>query len=179
MYERNRAAKGYVSNLTQAFSHRPAAYVAWQQLSGAISGGMELRRYEVATLAAARTLRSSYCALAHGQILADQFLGDEGVADLMHGADGADTDPIDAAITRLAEKITASPADVTESDYDELRELGLPDDEIFDVVLAVAARCFFSTVLEATGTEPDHAYESTLSPMLLDVLTVGRPIADH
>jgi hypothetical protein len=32
---------------------------------------MDLRRYELATLAAARRLRSSYCCLAHGRVLAE------------------------------------------------------------------------------------------------------------
>ena len=39
-----------------------------------IAGGMDTRRYELATLAAARELRSSYCSLAHGKILAERFL---------------------------------------------------------------------------------------------------------
>jgi hypothetical protein len=46
------------------------------------------------------------------------------------------------------------------------------------VALAAAARCFFSTVLDATGTEPDAAYRTELEPDLRRALTVGRPIAD-
>ena len=42
---------------------------AWQQLNGAIKAGMDLRRYELATLAAAQRLRSSYCCLMHGRVL--------------------------------------------------------------------------------------------------------------
>ena len=61
-------------------------------------------------------------------------------------------------------------------DLDELRALGFADDEILDVVLAAAARCFFSTVLDAVGAEPDAAYRSLDAPMR-DALTVGRPIA--
>ena len=45
------------------------------------------------------------------------------------------------------------------------------------VVLATAARCFFSTVLEATGTQADAVYASRLEPVMRDALTVGRPIA--
>jgi len=46
------------------FAHRPAVYAAWRQLVGVITENMDARRYEVATVAAARTLRSSYCTLA-------------------------------------------------------------------------------------------------------------------
>jgi hypothetical protein len=45
-----------------------------------------------------------------------------------------------------------------------------------DVVLAAAARCFFSKTLDALGVEPDEAYRD-LDPALRDALTVGRPIA--
>jgi hypothetical protein len=46
------------------------------------------------------------------------------------------------------------------------------------VALAAAARCFFSTVLDAMGTQPDAAYRTGLEPDLRRALTVGRPIAD-
>lgn len=50
------------------------------------------------------------------------------------------------------------------------------DEEIVDVVLAVAARCFFSKTLDALGVEPDAKY-ADLSPEVRDALTVGRAIA--
>jgi len=39
-----------------------------------------------------------------------------------------------------------------------LRSLGLTDAELMDVVLAAAARCFFSKTLDALGVEPDAKY---------------------
>ncbi len=50
MYETDRASFGDLPNLTQAFSLRPEVYAAWRQLNGSIKAGMELRRYELATL---------------------------------------------------------------------------------------------------------------------------------
>jgi hypothetical protein len=38
-------------------------------MKDAISGSRDLRRYELATVAAARTLRSSYCTLAQQAVL--------------------------------------------------------------------------------------------------------------
>jgi alkylhydroperoxidase family enzyme len=72
MYETDRAAYGHVPNFTKAFSHRPGVYAAWRALNGEIKAGMDLRRYELATVAAARRLRSTYCALAHGSLLLQQ-----------------------------------------------------------------------------------------------------------
>jgi hypothetical protein len=62
-------------------------------------------------------------------------------------------------------------------DLGELRSLGFADDEILDVVLAAAGRCFFSTVLDAVGAQPDAAYQALGAP-LREALTVGRPIAE-
>jgi uncharacterized peroxidase-related enzyme len=177
-YDADRARLGYVANYTRTFSLRPNVFAAWGQLSGAVKAGMDPRRYEVATLAAARVLRSSYCALAHGQILAEQHMDEQSVRDLMHASVGSALDRVDAAIAELAAKVATDAPGITESDFASLRELGLTDTDIFDVVLTAAVRCFFSTVLDATGTRPDQAYDAMFEPATREALTVGRPIAD-
>jgi hypothetical protein len=50
----------------------------------------------------------------------------------------------------LARKVAASPADIREAELKPLHDLRLSAVDILDVVLAAAARCFFSSVLEAT-----------------------------
>jgi hypothetical protein len=54
------------TNYEVAFADRPRVLAAWMQLNGSIKESMDLGRYELATLAAARRLRSSYCCLAPG-----------------------------------------------------------------------------------------------------------------
>jgi uncharacterized peroxidase-related enzyme len=176
-YTADRERFGYLPNYTKVFGHRPAVYGAWKQLSGAIVGAMGPRRYELATLAAARVLRSSYCALAHGKILAEQFLGPETTRAVADGDAITVLDPVDAEIVRFATLVTRDAAAVTAKDVDRLRAVGLSDEDILDVTLAVAARCFFSTVLEALGVQPDPAFKA-LDPDLRAALTVGRPIAE-
>ena len=176
MYAADLDEDGYVANSTRAFGQRPAVFAAWRQLGSTIGGSMDRRRYELATVAAARVLRSSYCSLAHGKVLAEQFLGAERTIALATGAVNA-LDPLDAEIVRFATLVTREPASVTASDVERLRALGLSDEEILDVVLAVAARCFFSTVLEALGVQADPAYRA-LDPELRAALTVGRPIQE-
>jgi uncharacterized peroxidase-related enzyme len=166
---------GYVPNLSRLFAHRPEAYAAWKQLNGAIKETMDERRYELATLAAARRLRSSYCALAHGTVLADRFYPPAEVADIARG-DLSSLDDVDVAVMELAEKIAADATSVTQADVERLRGLGLTDAEIVDVALAATARCFFSKTLDALGVQPDSEYRH-LDADLRDALTVGRPIA--
>jgi hypothetical protein len=43
-------------------------------------------------------------------------------------------------------------------------------------VLAAAARCFFSTVLDGLGVEPDARF-ARLPSRVRDALTVGRPVS--
>jgi uncharacterized peroxidase-related enzyme len=176
-YAADREQLGYLPNYTKVFGHRPAAYAAWKQLGGAVGGAMDPRRYELATLAAAKVLRSSYCALAHGKILAEQLLGPEATRAVADGDADTVLDPADAEIVRFATLVARDAAAVTAKDVDRLRAVGLSDEDILDVTLAVAARCFFSTVLEALGVQPDPAFRA-LDPDLRAALTVGRPIAE-
>jgi uncharacterized peroxidase-related enzyme len=178
MYETDREVFGDLPNFTKGFSLRPDVYAAWRQLNGAIKANMDLRRYELATVASARRLRSSYCTLAHGSILVDQFLSREGVQALIDGHDTGELDAVDAAVVDLADKVVLDATSVTEADADRLRSHGLTDSEILDVVLAAAARCFFSKVLDGLGIAPDAKY-AELDPELRNVLTVGRAIAER
>jgi uncharacterized peroxidase-related enzyme len=178
MYETDRQAFGGLPNLTRAFSLRPDVYAAWRQLNGTIKGNMDLRRYELATLAAARRLHSSYCALAHGSVLLGGLLSPEGVRAVAGGHAAPELDEVDAAVVDLADKVALDATSVTQADLDRLRSLGLTDTEILDVVLAAAVRCFFSKALDALGAEPDAKY-AELDPQVRDALTVGRPIAER
>jgi uncharacterized peroxidase-related enzyme len=175
-YERDRQTLGYVANYTRVLAHRPAVLDAWRGLNGAIKASMDPRRYELATLAAAMRLRSSYCALAHGKVLAEQFDGPDAVSAIVADPGSSPLSDVDRAVMTLADKVAAGAAAMTEDDLAELRSLGVAEVDILDVILTAAARCFFSTVLDATGAEPDTAFGS-LSPTVRDALTVGRPIA--
>lgn len=175
-YDADREAFGFLPNFTRGFSLRPDVYAAWRELNGAIKANMDLRRYELATLAAARRLRSSYCALAHGSVLANRFMEPEAVRAAITDHREAGLDPVDVAVMDLADKVARDATSVTEDDIDQLRALGLGDAQIMDVVLAAAARCFFSKALDGLGVEPDARY-AALDPRLLDALTVGRPVA--
>jgi uncharacterized peroxidase-related enzyme len=178
LLETERARVGHVPNHVRVFAHRPRVYRAWRELVAAVTENMDERRYELATLAAARRLRSSYCTLAHGKVLADRFLEPSVVRDVVIDRHAAGLDEVELAVMDLAEKVVDDATAVIPADVDRLRELGLSDVEILDVVLAAAARCFFSKTLDALCIEADARY-SELEPSLRDTLTVGRPIASE
>jgi alkylhydroperoxidase family enzyme len=160
-------------NLERAFDERPGVYAAWRGLVGAILENMELRRYELATFAAAQRLRSTYCSIMHGNVLANDV--GEDVLAIVNDRE-ATLDPVDLAVMDLAERVVVDATSITQDDLQALRDLGLTDAEIVDVVLAAAARCFFSKTLDALCVQADAQFQE-LADELKTAFVVGRPIA--
>jgi alkylhydroperoxidase family enzyme len=82
--------------------------------------------------------------------------------------------PEEVAMMSLAQKVISQANQVSEADIDELRQYGLADEEILDVILTSTARSFFSKTLDAIGAMPDEIYLD-LEPELLQLLSLGRP----
>jgi alkylhydroperoxidase family enzyme len=160
-------------NLERAFEERPAVFAAWRGLVGAIRETMELRRYELATFAAAQRLRSTYCSIMHGNVLRNE-VGEDVLA--IVNDRGAVLDEVDLAVMDLAERVVDDATSITQADLQRLRDLGLTDGEIMDVVVAAAARCFFSKTLDALCVQADAEFQE-LAPELQKAFVVGRPIA--
>jgi len=76
----------------------------------------------------------------------------------------------------LAERVVDDAISIGDDDLRPLRDLGLSEAEIMDVVLAAAARCLFSKTLDALDVRADASYRE-LDSDLLAALVVGRPIA--
>jgi uncharacterized peroxidase-related enzyme len=165
---------GMTTNYERAFAERPEILAAWVELNNAIKARMDLRRYELATLAAARRLRSTYCCLAHGTVFLQHF--DEPLLEIARDHRSANLSELDVAVMDLAERVVDDATSIGDSDTQRLRDLGLSEADIMDVVLAAAARCFFSKSLDALGVLADAGYRE-MEPELRDVLVVGRPIA--
>jgi uncharacterized peroxidase-related enzyme len=178
MYEQARSRSGYLPNWTQAFSLRPEVREGWAALLKSIQSNLPVRSYELATLAAARALRSSYCALAHGSVLAEKVFDAAAVTAIATDAPASPLEPRERALMAFAEKVALSADRITAGDVENLRAHGYRDEEIFDLAAAAAARCFFSKLLDALGVQADAAFND-LEPALREALTVGRPVADR
>ena len=166
-------AWGYLPNYANAYVSRPEVAKGWAVLNGSIRGGMDPRRYEIATIGAARALRSTYCTAAHAKFLRDDC-GDERAMVAIATGDGLDD--VDRAVLAFAGKVARDAASITETDVEALRQVGLTDNEIGDVVFAAAARCFFATVADAFGAQADHQLGEQFEPAVRDAFVVGRPI---
>jgi uncharacterized peroxidase-related enzyme len=165
-----RAARGYVPNFVQLLGQRPAVYRAWRGLIEAVMANMDLRRYELATIAAAGALHSPYCLSEHALVLREKFYDAETVAAIATDHTQAGLSDVDVAVMNLAERVARDPESVDQPEIDRLRAAGLTDVEILDVALASAARCFFSTMLTAMGVPPDPTTLLRLEPGLREAV---------
>jgi len=174
LYQRITKTAGYLPNHAKIFSLRPKVYEAWLNLQDAIRSNMRLRRYELVTFAASQELGCSYCMLAHGTILHKNFFSVDEMLSIVKDYRNAGLTTEEVALMALAKKIIRKAGDVNEVDIQELREFGLSDEEILDVVLVIDMRAFFSKTIDALGADPDDVYKD-LDPRLIEALAIGRP----
>ncbi len=172
-YAGQRDAWGFLPDYAGCFSTRPDVAEAWGNLNLTIRGGMDRRTFELATVAAARALRSTYCTVAHALFLRDVCGDPETVATL---ASGGDLTERDAAIVAFAAHVARDADTITQDDVDALRAVGLSDADVADVVFAASARAFFTKVLDALGARLDPQIASRFAQEILAPMVVGNPV---
>jgi len=177
-YRKQRTAWGFLPNYAGAFSTRPDVAQAWNLLNSTIRDGMDRRRFELATIAAARALRSTYCTAAHSKFLRDVCGDEESLRAIAADPSGAGLEAQDRAVYEFAAKVATDAASVVQADVDRLRETGLSDADVADVVYAASARSFFTRVLDGLGAQLDTQTAAALPAELLQSMIVGRPVAD-
>jgi len=177
-YEKQRAAWGYLPNYAPAFATRPDVARAWDALNNTVRARMDRRRFELATIAAARAYRSTYCMAAHCKSLRDACGDDVTMRAVAADPSGADLDATDRAVMDFATRVARDASSITTADVQQVRDHGLSDPEIVDVVFAAAARAFFTKVVDALGVQADVQLGETFDPEVRHQVTVGRPIAD-
>jgi uncharacterized peroxidase-related enzyme len=178
-YDRQRAAWGFLPNYALAFATRPDIAAAWDQLNGAVRGGMDRRRFEIATVAAARAMRSTYCATAHAKFLRDVCGDSSSLEAIVADPSGGTLEPADQAVYEFAGRVATDAASVTQTDVDRLKAVGLTDSDVADVVFAAAARAFFTRVLDGLGAQLDAQTAAAFPPDQLSAFVVGREPASQ
>ena len=174
MYERQQAHYGYVPSYATVFCHRPEVMRRWAELLAAIKRPMDKRRFELATFAAAKTLRSTLCTVAHGKALLEFFSAEDVIA-MARGEMPGSLSAADAALMRFAHAVARDASAITAADVAELKRHGFSDAEVFDIAATAAGRAFFTKVIESLGAATD-APARAMDADLRNALTVGRPI---
>ena len=173
MYQRQKAHYGFVPNYARVFCYRPEIMQLWAQLQLGIKHHMDRRRFELLTFVAAHTLRSTLCSLAHGKALT-KFFSAEDVMAIARGEAPASLSAAEAAMLVFARKVTRDASAVVAEDIAELKRHGFVDAEIFDISAAVAARAFWTKVIESLGVEAEAPFRAMGG--FSRALAVGRPV---
>jgi len=173
MYARQESFWGFVPNYARVFCWRPEIMGLWAQLQAGIKRNMDKRRFELLTFAAAHTLRSTLCSLAHGRALT-AFFSPEDVQLMARGASPASLTAAEAAMMSFARKVARGSFAVSANDVAELKKHGFTDAEVFDIAATVSARAFWTGIVESLGVEPEPPFLQ-LESEFRKTLTVGRP----
>ena len=82
---------------------------------------------------------------------------------VMHDYTRADLDPQTRAMLDFAARLTREPSSMRESDVQNLRDLGLSDEQILSVVLITCVFAFMTRLADGLGVEfPKQGQESIL-----------------
>lgn len=175
LYDEDIEESGFVWNVTELWAHQPdTVNRLFELMSQAFKpSGLNFRQRGILVIAAASTLGDSYCSLAWGGKLA-------GVADAELAAGVANGTDVgltaqEKAMADWARKVAKDPNSTTPSDLQELRDVGLTDQQIFAITTFVALRLAFSTVNDSLGASPDAKLVETLPEAVARAVTYGRP----
>src|SRR6188472_1357381 len=150
MYASDLRDSGFVFSHTQMMAMNPEAHQAWKALIRAIVPSIGVRTFELATLAAARSIPSPHCLLAHGRkTLRADALSEEQLTLVARDYETAGLNDADVAVMRFAEKLSTDAAAMTDRDSQSLRDNGFSDRQIVDIALAAAVRSYFSRAVQA------------------------------
>lgn len=146
--------RGKVSNILKVHSLSPAAMGnhldLYMTLMFGKSGLTRCEREAIAVVVSA-TNECEYCVNHHAEALR-HYIDDEETLNLLATADGLETfEPRLSNIVRHAERLTAAPGAMTESDLEELRAVGLDDKDILDLTLIVGYFNFVNRIAVGLG----------------------------
>jgi uncharacterized peroxidase-related enzyme len=158
---------GYVTPQTKAMAINPEVSQAFDALLGAVRASMDLRRYELVTLAAAQGIGSTNCLLAHGAKALKVFTEDEMTA-IARDYRNAGLTGAEVAMMEYAEKLSRDATAMTDADTLALRGHGFTDREIVDITVTAAARNYLSRAVLALAVDLD--VPRVLSPELQEAL---------
>ncbi len=152
---------GIVPNVLRAYSLRPQKlrnFIAmYNELMLAPSGLTKLEREMVAVVVSSAN-RCYYCLVAHGQAVR-QLSGDPELGEMLAmNYRIARLPPRQRAMLDFAWKLTQEPAAIGEEDRAALREAGLGDEDIFDLVETIGFFNLSNRVASGLDLMPNREY---------------------
>jgi AhpD family alkylhydroperoxidase len=141
--------------MAMAMATAPALLRGYLDLNRAMKRThIDRRVSERISLAVHEWLGCEYCLVAHTRAARELGLTE---ADIELARQGTAMDPKVAAIVAFGQQVLAAPAEVTDEQVQELRDLGYSDEQIAEVVGLVALQLLTGAFNLVAGIEPAHA----------------------
>ena len=93
-------------------------------LNNSVRGHMDRRRFELATIAAARAYRSTYCMAAHCKFLRDACDDESTMRAVAADPSGANLDAVDRAVVDFATQVARDASSITAADVERAAQPG-------------------------------------------------------
>jgi uncharacterized peroxidase-related enzyme len=161
LFARARENLGFVPNVFRVWSFRPERLSAWFshfRLLHQATEGLTAADREMVAVVVSQANGCLYCLVAHGQALrealGDQVLGDRIAFDWRR----AGLDERRSAICAFTEKLTLRPVEVGPADVQRLRDVGLTEEEAWDVAEIASMYNLTNRMAMATGMLPNPEY---------------------
>ncbi|PRY65752.1 putative peroxidase-related enzyme [Vreelandella songnenensis] len=143
-----------ISDYVLVLAHDPESLRIRTSLFNGImydKGGLSRDERELGAVAASVVNRCIYCAAVHAQRY-NHIVGDEKVMqDIFLRGKEADLVPRVRAILKFAMRLSECPPNVTQSDIQGLREVGLDDQEILDLTLSTTLFGWANRLMHTLG----------------------------
>ena len=135
---------GFVPNVFLVLAHRPDEFRAFFAYHDALmekDGGLTKGEREMIVVATSGGNQCIYCVVAHGAILRIREKNPHLADQIATNYRKADITPRQKAMLDFAVKVSIESSDLEESDFEEMRQHGFSDDDIWDTG---AISAFFS-----------------------------------
>lgn len=154
---------GFVPNVFLALAHRPEewrAFVAYHDALMSRDGGLSRAEREMIVVATSAAWECTYCVIAHGAILRirakDTVLADLVATNYRH----APLTPRQRTMLDVAVKLSVTPQEIGEDDLRRLRDAGLSDEDVWDVLAITAFFAMSNRLALGIGIMPNPEFHS-------------------
>jgi len=177
IYGKQKAQLGFVMEAAKCFTARPDLLPIYTDFSDRIRAGFSLglREWRLITLIAAKHVPSTYCSHVYARQLIDDLGSKEAVLAVQRDFRNAGLPDRDVEMLAYAEKIARDASRISQADIDRLKRVGFSDQQICDIALCAAFRCFVSRFFDATGAGTEAAFIDE-DPEFRTAMNVGRPL---
>ena len=152
---------GFIPNVFAALAYRPDEFRAFFAYHDALmlrEGGLSAAEREMIVVATSAVNQCQYCVVAHGALVRvyskEPMLADQIAINYLK----ADISERQRAMLDFAVKVAVEAHKIEDADYQELRELGFDDDDIWDIGSITAFFALSNRLANFTGMRPNDEF---------------------